>query len=226
MEIEGFNLEPGDIELIIPCRITILDLIGKGWEAELYKAIDQNGAIRTLKIFDPTVPNDEFAMYCRRLVKLAPENGIIDYICSGFIPSIQSNYIIHNYIEGVDLETSCNSQFFTLPEALLILEKLLLILSVAHGSLSTALGDIHSGNVLLTTSGDIVIIDFDAITECNPITIQDDIVEFCKLFYSITEGQFKDYPKDLRRIIPIRDDLIRKKYTSAGQLYSQLKNIH
>ena len=156
--------------------------------------------------------------------------------------------VLEEYISGQNLFSYLQNKLFTLEEALEIFLQLEKILTTLH-SLYPAIihRDIKPSNVLLTSSGDIYLIDFNAArqfeTEKNTDTVilgtngyaspeqygfaqtdpRSDVYSLAVMFCVMTSGQYPteglNYPKKLKRVLEKAMDL------SPGKRYMDVKSF-
>ena len=85
--------------------------------------------------------------------------------------------VMEEYVEGQSLYTHLQSHLFTPMEALDIFRKLEKILSALHGLHPAIIHrDIKPGNVLLTPSGEVYLIDFNAARQYMPEKTEDTVI--------------------------------------------------
>ena len=144
--------------------------------------------------------------------------------------------VMEEYVEGQSLYTHLQSHLFTPMEALDIFRKLEKILSALHGLHPAIIHrDIKPGNVLLTPSGEVYLIDFNAARQYMPEKTEDTVilgtngyaapeqygfaqtdprsdvysmaVMFCVMISGKTPAQGLECPKKVRRVLQRAMDL-------------------
>lgn len=152
---------------IIDGRYRLLDLIGKGGTASVYKAyqesLDRYVAIKFLHpaLPDETLLRERFRLEARHVASLTHPNIIQIY---DFGNESGSYYIAMEFIEGQTLEEQLSElearqQRLPLPQALQIIRETGRALAYAHRQ-GIIHRDVKPGNIMLGRDGRIVIMDF------------------------------------------------------------------
>lgn len=149
--------------------------IKKGGQKVVYKAQTLSGENVALKLIynakDPRVLQ-EIEILSKHNIRNTPT-----IISSGFFKDESSDeevlYIVESFIQGESLRDKLNSgHLFTLKEAVVILRQLLLIeVDLEQNKLLHR--DINPNNIMLTTTGDIILIDFGLAKNMNGPGITD-----------------------------------------------------
>lgn len=108
----------------------------------------------------------------------------------------------------------------TLPlfKALRMMRDLLRIVKDCHEA-GYCVGDIHTGNIIVTPDDLPHIIDVDLGAKLTSRTSAEDRAIVCKLFYEITDGP---HPIELRSAFPKRRDAVANKYKHTAEMLNAL----
>ncbi len=193
---------------------TICQRLGSGWEGEVYRVReDYSQGQRVLKLFDPAqYRSKQMADYCPKLEKLSEISGIIRFYHAGYWDRRDCYYLVMEYVEGTPLQQLISRHPLPLFKVLRVIRDLLRIVRDCH-DLRCCVGDIHSDNIILTTTDRPCIIDVDLGSRFTRRTASDDRKAVCKLLYELHNGP---YPADLRQALPKRADALAAKYKSTS----------
>lgn len=216
----------------------ILDVLGKGWEGEVYKVEEQStGIIRAAKIFykhryKKDLPH---VSYAKRLYSLRNCPIVIKYHHQDIvkIKNQKIDFLVSDFVDGVVLSEFINKhpQKRLLPfEALHLLYALVQGIEQIH-FLGEYHGDIHSDNIIVNRRGlgfDVYLIDLLHLGKANKIRIQHDVIDLINVFYEIIGGNkfYQKMPQQIKEIIMGRKhSLIEKKFKEAGHLRIFIENM-
>jgi serine/threonine protein kinase len=235
MKVESFDFEPG---MRVSARYEIIDLIGQGYEGEVYLVRElQTGIERAAKFFYPqrNVHNRAAKFYARKMHKLRNCDIMIQYILQDtiFIEGVAVTYMISEYIEGELLSSFLKRQ----PGGRLHpFAALHLLYALASGivdvhSLNEYHGDLHSDNIIVLRSGlsfELKVLDPYKWGSSSAQHVYDDVVDLINIFYEVLGGQkhYASLPKEVKDVCcGLKRSLILKKFKTAGKLRSYLDNL-
>jgi len=201
----------------------VRECLGRGWEGEVYRVAEEfSGASRVLKLFDPhQYRSKHMLQYCPKLEKLSNVSGVIRYYHGGWWERHDCYYLVMESLDGKPLDQVVSRRSLPLFQALRVIRDLLRIVRDCH-DLHCCVGDIHSGNIILSTAGHPCIIDVDLGSKLTTRTASTDRVAVCKLFYELTDGP---YAADLRHTLPKRADALATKYKSTSGVLRALDTL-
>ena len=202
----------------------VTQYLGTGWEGEVYRVIETySGGHRVLKLFNPAdYRSKQMGMYSARFEKLTQVSGVIKYYHADYWEDRDAYYLVMEYFAGKDLETLCQKPFPVF-KALKTVRSLYKIINDCH-EIKVCIGDIHPGNILMNGDGQVEIIDIDFSVEFTKETIILDVVAISKMLYVLI-GNNSDIPADLRDVLPMREDAIRNRYSSAKDVLDALDEL-
>lgn len=136
--------------------------IGAGGMGEVYKAIDTQLNRRVaLKFLSKSLENDNSAK--RQLVKEAQAVAMLEHpnICAvhGIEQSDEHHFIVMQYIEGITLAEKIEKEWVGVEEFKKIARQIVTAVAFAH-SHGVIHRDLKPGNIMLTTDGQIKVLDF------------------------------------------------------------------
>ncbi len=136
--------------------------IGAGGMSEVYKAVDTHLNRRVaLKFLSASLENDNSAK--RQLVREAQAVAMLEHpnICAihGIEQTDEFNFIVMQYIEGITLAESIENATVGVEEFKLIARQIVTAVAFAH-SHGMIHRDLKPGNIMLTTGGEIKVLDF------------------------------------------------------------------
>jgi serine/threonine protein kinase len=203
---------------------TIVKSLGRGWEGEVYQVVENySGGNRVMKLFDPVgYRSKQIGEYASKFEKLSGVSGIIRYYHAGYWEKHDVYYLIMEYFSGTDLEV-LSQKPWPVFKALKAVRNIYRIIGECHMR-GECVGDLHAGNVLVDPEGCMKIIDIDCGISPSKEHIIQDIVAATKLLYEII-GSSSELPADLRRILPKKEDAIRKRYGSSEQVLTALDEL-
>lgn len=234
-KIEAFDLEPGDL---LSGKYQIVELLGKGWEGEVYLIKElSTGIERAAKFFYPhRNPHNKISrFYARKLHKLRNCDILIKYSSQEqvFIQDKMVTYLISEYIEGELLSDFLKRQpgkHLNPFSALHLLHALADGLDLVH-QMGEYHGDLHTENIMVLRTGlsfELKVIDLYHWGKCSSEHIKDDVVDLVNIFYDILGGKkhYSKLPNYIKDIICGRKrSLILSKFKTAGQLRDYIENL-
>jgi len=194
--LERFDLKPGTR---LGSRYQILELLGRGWEGEVYKIRERGtGVERAAKLFFPhRNPKDRVArIYAKKLHKLRFCPLVIQYVSQDTveIQGFQVTVLVSEFVEGELLSAFLKRQ----PgrrlgpfQAMHLLYTLACgVADMHHAGLYH--GDLHTDNVIVERCGlefDCKLLDFYHWEGSKRESRQEDIVDLIKLFHESLGGR-------------------------------------
>ena len=234
-KIKSFNFKLGDK---LNGKYEIIELLGKGWEGEVYLVKEvKTGIERTAKFFFPKRNIGEKAskFYAKKLHKLKNCNMIIQYHFQDImhINDVPVTFLISEFVEGELLSEFLKKQPGKRIQPFMALH---LLHALAEGleeihNLREYHGDLHTENIIVNQAG----IGFEAkfLDLYNWGTksgehIKDDVVDLIKIFHELLGGKkhYAKLPNEVKSICcGLKRSLILKKFKTAGKLKEYLENI-
>lgn len=206
----SFGFEKGRI---LSQKYEILDILGSGYEGEVYKIRERATDIhRAAKFFFPrrNIGNLSLKNYAKKLHRLSECPILIHYNTTEFVQykGQKLPYLVSDFIDGILL-----SEFITrfpgkrLPyfHALHLFFELLQGLALIHEKRSFH-GDIHTDNVMIHSFGikhKMKLIDFHDIGVDKRKKMKQDIHDVIYLFHEILGGDkhYKNHPDEIKYIL-------------------------
>jgi serine/threonine protein kinase len=233
--IDRFALTPGRT---IGGRYAVQELIGAGWEGEVYRVVETaTGITRAAKLFYPHRNEADTALrrYARKLDRLRECPAIISYHHTETvrIRGQKVSCMISEFVEGILLERFVKSrpgkamQPF---EALCLLHALAVGVEQIHAA-GEYHGDLHPANVLVARKGigfNIHIVDFFHRDGGTGNAKRDDVVDLAHLLHYCTGGKrkYQSQPQMVKDICKgLRRDLIVKAFPTATRLRRHLETF-
>ena len=144
-------------------RYRIVEILGQGGMAAVYRAIDENLGVE-IALKENLFTTDEYARQFRReaLILASLRHQNLPRVTDHFVIELQGQYLVMDYIEGEDLRQRME-RLGSLPEqeAIIIGVALCEALTYLHTRDPQVLHrDIKPGNVKITPSGQIFLVDF------------------------------------------------------------------
>lgn len=234
-KISEFNFKPGQI---IGNKYRIVKRLAAGWEGEVYIVEEvSTGIIRAAKFFLPhrNLKNKSARFYAKKLHKLRNCSAIIQYHTQDTIQvgGQKVSYLISEFVDGETLEEFLNRQpgkRVSPFQAVHLLFALSKGVDAIHKKKEYH-GDLHAGNVIIQRYGlkfDIKVIDVFHWGAATPENIREDVCDLIRIFYDALGGQkhYSKQPQEIKDIIcGLKRTLILKKFKTAGQLRSYIKNM-
>lgn len=233
--IDSFDLSAGRI---LGGRYVVHELLGTGWEGEVYSVIERRTGIpRAAKLFFPQRnPKDQTVRrQAKKLDRLRNCPIIIQYHHSEEIRHRGQTVtvLISELVEGVLLEDFVRRQ----PgHRMQPFEALHLIYAIVTGveqihNRGEYHGDLHDRNVLVRRHGigfDVKLLDFFHRGGSSRVSRAQDVVECIRLLYDAVGGRkrYAAQPPEIKSICRgLRADLIRRKFPTAGRLRAHLESF-
>ncbi len=234
-KITEFNLKSGKI---FDKNYEILDLLGKGWEGEVYRIQDLNTGIeRAAKLFFPhrNIKNKTSNIYAAKLHRLRECPVVIHYHHQEIIrvSGQPVTVLVSEYVEGELLSNYLLKQprkRLSPFQALHLLFALVLGIENIH-HLGEYHGDLHTDNVIVLRHGlnyHLKLLDFFHYGRATKENKSDDIVSAIQIFHEALGGakQYSKQPKYIKEIcLGLKHSLIKKKFKTASDLRVHLENL-
>ena len=233
--MESFNFPPGRI---LAKKYEVIDLLGAGWEGEVYRVREIRTDIeRTAKFFFPqrNEKNKALLFYARKLHKLQHCPVVIQYHTQDQLTYQRQtvSFLISEFVEG-DLLT--NFLKWQPGKRLQPFTAIHLLYALAEGiehihALGEYHGDMHADNIIVQRFGlefDLKLLDFyhwGASTKANRF---DDVCDIIRIFYDALGGArtYAKQPPEVKDIIcGLKRSLIQKKFSTAGDLKLHLETM-
>ena len=181
-------------------RYRILDILGQGGMGAVYRAVDEN-LDSTVAIKENSFFSDDYARQFQREAKILASlrhpnlPRVFDY----FVIEGQAQYLVMDYIEGDDLrQWMLRGEGITEIEALQIGIAICNALIYLHSRVPAITHrDIKPGNIKLTPSGEIVLVDFGLVKILHENEVTTTAARAMTPGYSPPE-QYGDEPTDQR----------------------------
>lgn len=234
-KISQFNLKSGRI---LARKYKIVDLLGTGWEGEVYLIKEiATGIERTAKIFFPhrNLKDKAVLFYAKKLHTLHHCPITIQYSSQETMTFRGSTVtmLISEYVEGELL-----SQFIARQpgkklspfEALHLLHSLAVGMECIH-SMGEYHGDLHTENVIVQRYGlryELKLIDMFNFGKPNRENIYQDTIDLIHIFYESLGGQkhYHKQPPEIKAICcGLKKSLILKKFRRASELRQHLETM-
>lgn len=230
-----FNFSAGRM---INGKYEIVDLLGEGWEGEVYLVRElSTGIERAAKFFFPmrNKHGRTSRMYAKKLHKLRDCGILIQYYTQDvvFIEGQQVFFLVSEFIDGELLSDFLKRQ----PgQRLHPFAALHLLHSLASGMacvhrLGEYHGDLHAENVMVERSGlrfDLKLLDLYSWGRSSSEHIRDDVVDMINVFYTVLGGRkhYARLPQCIKDICcGLKRSLILQKFRTAGQLKNYIENL-
>lgn len=233
--IQSFDFPAGRI---LVKKYKILELLGSGWEGEVYKVKEiSTGIERAAKFFFPhrDIKNRLVIQYAKKLHKLHSCEIVIKYHTQETMlwRGLNVTFLISEFVHGDLLSTFLKTRSgkrLTDFQALHLLYALATGIEQIH-NLGEYHGDLHAENIVVCKFGlgfEIKLLDFYHWSAPKRINIQDDVCDMIKIFFDALGGRkhYKSHSKQIQQVCcGLRKDLILKKFRTAGQLKSYLERL-
>jgi serine/threonine protein kinase len=233
--VDSFDLKPGKV---LSGKYEVLDLLGTGWEGEVYKVKERSTGIeRAAKLFYPqrNIRNKASITYARKLHKLYHCPIIIQYHCEETVlfkgqPIVA---LISELVEGELLSRFLERQRgkrVSPFQAIHLLHSLVVGLENIH-RLGEYHGDLHPGNIIIRRLGlsfDLKLLDLYYWKAPKKENIQDDICQAIRVFYDAVGGQrhYANQPPEVKFICAgLKRSLILKRFPRAAVLRGHLETM-
>ncbi|MEM1262957.1 MAG: serine/threonine protein kinase [Pseudomonadota bacterium] len=230
-----FELKAGRI---LGRRYEVIDLLGAGWEGEVYLVRERFTDIeRAVKLFYPERnPKNRVATnYAKKLHRLRECEALIQYLSQEIIRlrGQDVTMLVSEYVEG----KMCSAYVDQLPgkrmpefEALHLTYALASAVAPMH-RLREYHGDLHGDNIMVLRRGlrfDIKLLDVFNLGHASKRNIHTDVCDIVRLFYDVLGGRpryARQRPEIKQVICGLKRSLITRKFPSAEHLKLHLENI-
>ena len=233
--IKAFNLVPGRR---IGSRYEVVELLGRGWEGEVYKVMERGtGICRAAKAFYPhrNINDQAVRFYARKLDRLRDCPIMIQYLHSETLRYRGQDVtcLISDFVEGEILADFIKRQKGgRLPpfEALHMLHALALGVEQIHGK-GEYHGDLHDGNMIVARRGvffEVRLIDLYHWGRPSAANIRHDVACLVRVLYDAVGGRprYASQPKEVKDVCRgMRQDLITRRFPTARHLREHLENF-
>lgn len=234
-KIESFDFQKGRI---LAKKYQVEELLGTGWEGEVYRLTELNSGIeRAGKFFFPhRNPNNKaLKISARKHHKLRHCPILIQYHTQEVIwnRGHRITFLVSEFVEGELLSSFLKRQpgqrlhYF---QALHLLHALASGLEQIH-RLNEYHGDLHTENIMIRGHGlgfDLKLIDMHWWGSARPENIHADVADLIRVFYDSLGGakHYNKLPQEVKDIcLGLKRNMIRKKFRSAGKLREYLEDM-
>lgn len=235
-DIDQFDLKPGRM---IARKYEIVELLGTGWEGEVYKIIEKStGIVRAAKFFYPQRnPNNKVSRrYAKQLHKLRHCPIVIQYYTEEqFVyRRVPITVLISEYIEGELLSDFLSRQRgkrITAFQGLHLLHALVLGLEQIHHH-GEYHGDLHEENIIVSRYGlgfELKLLDSFHWPDSTTSNIREDLLNAIRILYDVLGGQkhYAAQPRVIKNICcGLKKSLILSKFKNVSHLREHLETLH
>lgn len=236
MKQDSFEFQPGEC---MGGKYTIIQLLGRGWEGEVYLVReDSTGIERAVKFFFPNknIKNKTLAFYAKKLHKLRHCPIIIQYHTQEVMAYKNEKvpFLVSEYVEGellADFVKQLPGKRMHTFQALHFLHALVKGVEEIHRQKEYH-GDLHAENIIVQRYGlgfELKIVDFFVWPNYSKSqNIQDDLFDMIRLFYDVLGGAnwYHKQPDAVKSICcGLKKSLIKKKFRSSTKLRQFIENI-
>ncbi len=231
--IDSFNLPKGKI---LANRFIVLELLGSGYEGEVYKVQELHTNIeRAVKLFFPH-RNSQFKIssrYAKKLDKLKESSIVMDFLSHDII-RLKGHKVACLTSELIVGESLANFAKKQKGKKLAVFPAIHLLYSIVLGVESIHLegeyhGDLHTDNIIIRKFGlefDLKIIDLHHWGDSKKDNREEDIIKIVRIFYDILGGA-KNYHKlspSLKYIIcGLKRSIILQRFKTISSLRAHLE---
>ena len=223
---------------IIAGKYQVEEILGKGWEGEVYKATELKTNIPcALKFFFPhrNRKNKVANSYAKKLHNLSQSPVAVKYYTQETIQyrSHEITCLVFEYADGEILSTFLKRQ---VGKRVGVLEGLQLLHSLASGietlhRLNEYHGDLHSDNIMIKRRGlgfDFKLLDMYNWGDSKRANKAEDVCNLIRIFYEAIGGakHYAKQPPEVKEIcLGLKSTLILKKFRTASLLREHIENI-
>lgn len=234
-KLDTFSIPPGRI---LAGRYQVNDLLGAGWEGEVYSVTEcRTGIPRAAKIFFPhrNVRDRSLRAYATKLNRLRSCPIIIQYhhseqfaLCGQSVTALISDLVEGELLE--DFVRRHPGRRLHPFEALHLVYAICVGVEQIH-NLGEYHGDLHDRNVLVDRYGlgfNVRLLDFYDWGGPRHQKRAHDVLDLIRLLYDSVGGKdrYRNLPPEVKVIcLGLRSDLIRRKFSSATRLRVHLESI-
>jgi tRNA A-37 threonylcarbamoyl transferase component Bud32 len=223
---------------IVGGKYEIEELLGSGWEGEVYRIVERTTGIRRAAKFyyphrDPT--GKAAIAYARKLDALRHCPILLQYHHQeiAYVQRRKVIVVISELVEGQKLSDFLHQQRrhrLSTFEALHVLYVLAKGIAPIHAR-GEYHGDIHDDNIMIRRQGigfEIKLLDFFDLGKPNVSKTRKDVLNLIEVFFTLVGGQasYAGQPKVVKDIIRGRkDSLILARFDSAGDIQRHLETL-
>ncbi|MEM8984907.1 MAG: protein kinase [Pseudomonadota bacterium] len=230
-----FELTPGRI---LGRRYEVIDLLGGGWEGEVYLVRERiTGIERAVKLFYPerNPKNRVATQYATKLHRLRHCEALIQYLGQEIIRlrGQDITMLVSEFVEGKMLSAYLDKQpgkRMPVFEALHFTHALASAVAPMH-RLREYHGDLHSDNIMMLRRGlgfEIKLLDLFNLGSASKRNIQTDVCDIVRMLYDALGGrpQYARQRPEIKAVIcGLKRSLIVRKFPNAEHLKLHLENI-
>ncbi|MCB1198401.1 MAG: protein kinase [Deltaproteobacteria bacterium] len=223
---------------ILSQKYEIIDLLGSGYEGEVYKIKERATDIfRAAKFFFPNRNHGNISLknYAKKLHRLSECPILVQYKTTEFVQHKGQKlpYLVSDFIDGILLSTFVTrfpGKRLPYYHGLSFFYELVEGLSQVHDRKSFH-GDIHSDNVMIHSFGlkhKMKLIDFHDIGVDKRIKMKEDIHDIIYLFHEILGGSkhYKNHPEEIKYILcGKKRNVIDERFKNMRQLKLHIENM-
>lgn len=234
-KIKSFHLDQGRI---LGEKYVIEELLGEGWEGEVYRVRERKTRIRrAAKLFYPerNVGDRTATRYARKLERLRHCPIVAQYYNTERVQvrGVPVTCLISELVDGESIVefVSRQSGERLLPfEGLHLLHSLVRGLECIHGA-NEYHGDLHAENILVRRVGigfELKLFDFFYRGPVNRSAKQEDLIDAVRVFYDALGGsrRYSRHSSEIKAICcGLKRGLIRTKFPTASKFRSHLEKI-
>jgi serine/threonine protein kinase len=233
-KIDKFDLAEGEV---VNGKYEILELLGKGWEGEVYLVKEiESGIERAAKFFFPKKNKRARSnFYAKKLHKLRHCEIVLQYYTQDtyYLEGVPITVLISEFIEGEMLSEFMKSQPGKRLNPFVALH---LLHALAEGieeihRMGEYHGDLHTDNIIIQRFGlnfEVKILDLYSWGSTKGENIKGDVVDLIQVFHEILGGKkhYGGLPKPIKDICcGLKRSLILKKFKTAGKLKDYIENL-
>lgn len=233
--VNAFNFTPGRV---LARKYEIVDLLGAGWEGEVYLVRELSTDIEhAAKFFFPqrNINNKNLVQYARKLHKLRHCPILIQYHTQDYITFAGHpiSFLVSDYVEGELLSDFLRKQpgkRLDVFQALHLLHALTSGIETIH-HMGEYHGDLHTENVIIKRKGigfDLKLLDLYHWNAPKRANIKDDVVDLVRIFYDALGGKkyYSKQPDIVKSIVcGLKRTMILNKFRTSGQLREYLETV-
>jgi serine/threonine protein kinase len=233
--IRSFGFEAGQL---IGDNYEVVSLLGRGWEAEVYRLCERDTKIeRAGKFFFPhrNIRNRAARIYARKLHKLRNFPILIQYHTSDSFQfqGQRVTFLLSEYVEGEPLSSFLKRQQgkrISAFQGLHLLHALAKGMEGIHNAREYH-GDLHTGNIIIRRFGisfDLKVLDMYHYGPAQATDFHDDVCDLIRIFYDAIGGpaKYASHPPQVKAICcGLKRSLILRKFRTAGQLRQSLETL-
>jgi tRNA A-37 threonylcarbamoyl transferase component Bud32 len=234
-KVRRFDFPPGRA---IAGKYLIEQMLGSGWEGEVYSIVERSTGIRRAAKFyyphrDPT--GKAAIAYARKLDALRHCPILMQYHHQeiAYVHRRRVIVVISELVEGKKLSEFLHDQprhALSTFEALHVLYELARGIAPIHAR-GEYHGDIHDDNIMIRRQGitfEVKLLDFFDLGKPNRAKIHKDVLNLIEVFHTIVGGRAKyaNQPAVVKNIIRgLKDTLILERFNSAGDIQRHLETL-